>query len=139
MLVEGGASLDIADSDGRTPLSWAIYLGRPKIGGYPPPSPPSGMHLGRVAWILAIAIAIAVLTPSLPPSLHQPHPTVVSLLLKAGANLDTVDADGKTFLHLMTRNSNTKCFAAVAKHTPLEGLTVDTLDRLGMTALHWAA
>mmetsp|Transcript_27512 Transcript_27512/g.72324 ORF Transcript_27512/g.72324 Transcript_27512/m.72324 type:complete len:1369 (+) Transcript_27512:1-4107(+) len=72
-------------------------------------------------------------------AIYLGQPKIVSMLLKSGANVNTVDNDGKSFLHLMTRNANTKCFAAVTKHVSLDGMVVDVVDRLNMTPLHWAA
>ena len=63
------------------------------------------------------------------------NPTIVRLLLQAGADPDALDDDGRTPLHWGANNSN----PMVVTHLLDAGADLNARDNKGYTALHWAA
>lgn len=104
-------------------------------------------NTATVHWLLARGATPALLcgTPLATPlhcaiGLH--HTVVAMLLMNAGGNLAMADAKGRTPLHVLATESAEFPHIAemmeLAVHLIDKGCPLDTLDREGLTALHYA-
>jgi ankyrin repeat protein len=122
-LIAERADVNQAESDGTTPLHWAVYHDDADL----------------VARLLAAGAAVAVAndygaTPMSEAAVAA-NPAVLEALLDAGADVDSPNADGQTALMVVARGGN----VAAAKMLIERGANVNAREqRKDQTALMWA-
>jgi ankyrin repeat protein len=123
-LVKDKADVNATESDGTTPLHYAVYHND-------------------------VALVEALLKAGAKPSVANKYgstplleaavwgnPTVIEKLLKAGAQVDQGNADGQTALMILSRTSNIEAAKLLIKH----GANVNAVERWhDQTPLMWAA
>ncbi len=125
--LNAGADVNVADSDGATPLRWAAGLGNAEI----------------VAALLYCNAGMELAGQDGEVPLHRAagggHFVVTDLLLAAGANCDVVSSTGMTPLHKAFESEDSVAAVDTALTLLDYGAGVDCCDGGGNTALHWAA
>jgi ankyrin repeat protein len=122
-LIAERADVNQAESDGTTPLHWAVHHDDTEL----------------VLRLLAAGAAVAVAndygaTPMSEAAVAA-NPAVLEALLDAGADVDSANADGQTALMVVARGGNT----ASARLLIERGANVNAREqRKGQTALMWA-
>lgn len=123
-LVEGGADVNLPDSDTITLLHWAAINNRSEI----------------VKYLLEKNVAVDSIGGDLNSTpLHwatrQGHLASVVLLMNAGADPLIKDAEGCSSIHLAAQFGHT----AVVAYLIARNVSADTFDAGGMTALMWSS
>lgn len=118
------ASPPPADSDGTTPLHWAVYDNdAPAVAKLIA----AGADVNAQNDYGATPLSEAAITG---------NPKVIEQLLKAGAKVDQANADGQTALMIIARTSNVEAAKLLLKR----GANVNQREQWrGQTALMWAA
>jgi uncharacterized protein len=123
-LIEQGADVNTAASDGTTALHWAVYHGDAEI----------------VERLIAAGADVTVAneygaTP-MSEAARAGDARIVRMLLEAGADAESPNADGQTALMVVARTSNVDAARALLEH----GADANAREAWrGQTALMWAA
>lgn len=116
ILVKNGADLEVTDTQGHTPLLKALIARNTIVAEY---LFKSGARLDPNAALHETA------------RLGSADRDVIGFLLRQGATLDNIDADGNTPLHSAVLNDQ----RVVAKYLVARGASLDIRNRAGMTPL----
>jgi ankyrin repeat protein len=119
-----GAGVNHRNTDGSTPLQWAVYNGDAR----------------EVERLLAAGADVALANDygATPVSLaaEVADTEILKTLLDAGANADSPNGDGQTALMTVARTGNVEAAKALLEH----GATIDARESFGgQTALMWAS
>ncbi|XP_040896288.1 CARD- and ANK-domain containing inflammasome adapter protein [Toxotes jaculatrix] len=155
-LTDGGANVNMCDRQGYTPLLLSAELGHAEVFRVlvakqakldaTLPNLSSALHLAVHSGSVPIVQTLLErgLDPNIPgPKAQTPlhlaaqrkRSDLVGLLLKAGAQVNAVAQDGLTPLHLASQQGHADTVIQLLRGKADPGLK----DRVGRTALHWAA
>ena len=125
-LLRQGQHIDAVDSEGRTPLMYAVHCERHEVAAL---LISQGAALDACAYDGSTALHRAAFGGST---------RMLMLLVEAGANHLIADEEGRLPLHWSVHNTkNTGCLSALIKRVKPNAL--DARDQAGMTAAMWAA
>jgi ankyrin repeat protein len=117
ILLKAGAGLDHLDNGGCSPLVLAIHYG----------------HRSTIDVLLEAHASIAIIDPAAYPPLHASvkHTDSLSRLLDLGADINAVDNDGNTALHLAAEISACAAIRLILERKP----DLAIINKIYMTAL----
>ncbi|MCP5146161.1 MAG: ankyrin repeat domain-containing protein [Gammaproteobacteria bacterium] len=122
--IKSGSDVNLAESNGTTPLHWAVHNGEPALVDA---LIKAGANVNAINHYGASPMSEAALLGD---------DRIIARLLKAGANPESPNADGQTALMVVARSSNVKAAELLLKH----GADVNAVEKWrGQTALIWAA
>ena len=96
----------------------------------------NGVDERALALLLSKGLTLADTTPSGRQPIHYANVKAIGVLAKAGADLNAVDAQGRTALHWAAAEGRQEVAAQLIQ---LNASTVFAVDREGRTPLHLAA
>jgi ankyrin repeat protein len=122
-MIEGGADVNAAQSNGTTPLHWAAYKGDEELVA-------ALIENGAKA-----DVANAYGSSPLTEAANVADAEIVAMLLEAGANPNSANAEGQTALMVAARTGDVDLARVLVRH----GADVDARESWrGQTALMWA-
>ena len=118
-LLSVGVPVDITNGRGQTPLYGAVWFGMYAIAELLISSG-ADVNIHSVGNVLRTALQTAA---------YRGHPHIVELLLKNGANIESLDKDSETPLHWAARGGSLEAVKVLVKH----GANVHAKSSFGKT------